>query len=317
MVDHEVLGRDVSEAPPSSCALCGESASISELWPKVSGSDTHKMFSCSVCTVQFLWPKLTREEQTTFYRDEYTKVLSGRQGIDNHEITAEMIRMRDSLAGRERLAVISRVIGQASRILEVGCGSGFLAELLAGQGHEYIAVEPSGIFMDDIRRRGFEVHASQEDFAESDESGVDLVVHFFVLEHVNDPVSFLRSQLRLLRPGGSILFQVPASSDPLLRLFPTRAFKDFYYQVAHQWVFSKEAIDWLGGELGVCFDTALVQRYGLSNHLRWLMAASPGGDPVLSEIIGDEVDEAYRSQIVKAGFGDSLFVTVRKSEISE
>ena len=71
----------------------------------------------------------------------------------------------------------------------------------------------------------------------------DLIFHYFVLEHVGDPLSFLTQQIDLLNPGGLLEFELPSGNEALLEVYNLNSFRDFYFQVGHQWVFTPDATE--------------------------------------------------------------------------
>jgi SAM-dependent methyltransferase len=96
------------------------------------------------------------------------------------------------------------------RGLDVGCGTGVLAERLAGAGYEMSGVDPSEGMLDVLRARTDKVAATRASgtaLPHADDS-FDLVLTVAVLHHVAEPVDVrdtLREMVRVARPGGRIL----------------------------------------------------------------------------------------------------------------
>lgn len=102
--------------------------------------------------------------------------------------------------------------------------------------------------------------------------------------------------------------ETPASTDPLLSLYACAAYKDFYFQPMHPYVYCRETLDRLFASLAftaVAFEHA--QRYPLSNHLAWLSKGRPGGDPELDALLGPECQAAYRARLRAARVTDTVF----------
>lgn len=93
-------------------------------------------------------------------------------------------------------------------VLEIGCGSGHLLAALADAGAEVEGVEPDPRCKAAMERRGIPVATCEFDEFRPSRSW-DAVVHYCVLEHLVDPVAFLRRQRRLLAPEGRIILAVP------------------------------------------------------------------------------------------------------------
>ena len=105
----------------------------------------------------------------------------------------------------------------------------------------------------------------------------DLIIHFFVLEHIADPLTFLKKLLSLLKKNGKIVFEVPNVDDPLHSIYRIKEFEKFYWSIAHPWYFSSHSLKFLLDKLDCKFEIEFDQRYDLSNHLTWLLEGKPGG----------------------------------------
>ena len=88
------------------------------------------------------------------------------------------------------------------------------------------------------------------------------------MEHLADPVAFLRSQLGLLKPGGRIVFEVPNANDALTVLYEIPAYARFIWVVSHRWYFTEKSLAATIAKAGGRGEVRLDQRYDLSNHHR-------------------------------------------------
>lgn len=97
-----------------------------------------------------------------------------------------------------------------SRILDVGCGTGFLMTELASLG-EVTGVDPSERALDFCRQRGItDVHRGSLEALPCADNQYDFVLALDVLEHVDDDAGAIRELERVTRPGGTIIIFVPA-----------------------------------------------------------------------------------------------------------
>lgn len=95
------------------------------------------------------------------------------------------------------------------RVLDVGCGPGWLAGQLRARGHEVTGVD----LMEhpDVRSRTDRFVRADLDDGLPDEigGGYDVILAADVVEHVRDPERLLREMTERLRPGGVLLASVP------------------------------------------------------------------------------------------------------------
>ena len=91
----------------------------------------------------------------------------------------------------ERAAEMAPLLGK--RVLDLGGGLGYLAEVLRQKGHETTVYDPYA-----------DASVPRPPYGE-----FDTVVSLHVLEHTPDPLEFLRNTGRFLKPGSRLIFAVP------------------------------------------------------------------------------------------------------------
>lgn len=96
-----------------------------------------------------------------------------------------------------------------SRILDLGCSGGLLAERLRAAGHVVIGVDQAET--DGARDRVDAFYTANLNDGIPAEAGInfDLVIAGDVIEHLANPLAMLRETIRVLRPGGQVLLSVP------------------------------------------------------------------------------------------------------------
>lgn len=96
------------------------------------------------------------------------------------------------------------------RILDVGCGTGANLEMLSEFGSAE-GVDVSADALAFCQSRGLQaVKLGEAERLPYDDSSFDLVTGLDVVEHLDDDLAGLQEMHRVLRPGGSALFFVPA-----------------------------------------------------------------------------------------------------------
>jgi SAM-dependent methyltransferase len=94
------------------------------------------------------------------------------------------------------------------RVSEIGAGGCWVLKQLRDRGYEVAAIDPSPIAIRKGEELGIEVIPEFYPAGRAIPRS-DVVIHYDVLEHVTDPVGFLRHHRRDLHPGGLLVAAVP------------------------------------------------------------------------------------------------------------
>jgi len=109
--------------------------------------------------------------------------------------------------------VLALIPPNTRRVVDVGCGNGYLVGLLAEQGFEVVGIEPSSDGIAQARAAHpaarFEQASVDSDLGAQIGRDFDLVIATEVIEHLLAPRTLLRAGLQLLRPGGRMLVSTP------------------------------------------------------------------------------------------------------------
>jgi SAM-dependent methyltransferase len=276
------------------------------------GAPGQRFWECGACKVIYLHPTTSDADDKAFYEQDFDKWMAKRSGDESWSKPEVQF---EKLGGREmplRMPWLEKLTRPGQRVLEIGSSSGFTLEALKKRGCECTGIELSPEYADYARSRGISTHSSLKALEKSGEK-FDLVLHYYVLEHVNEPRTFLEECLRYLAPGGKLMFEVPASSDPLTSLYRIPAFDKFYWWRAHHWYFNRESLGFLLGQLGRPFEIHPGQRYDLSNHLHWAITGQPGGLGKYSYIFGTETERAYAEDLKRSWHCDYLIAIVSQA----
>jgi 2-polyprenyl-3-methyl-5-hydroxy-6-metoxy-1,4-benzoquinol methylase len=301
---------------PQKCPLCQAVQDLqSVVTAHVYGGDNreHSFFYCSACDVRYLYPGLTSEEAEHFYATEFKDFMAERSGESGGWGNAiDHIRANESTRLR-RMRYLDPNLTAPVKLLEVGCSSGFMLFPLIEAGYQCIGIEPSGVFNSFLKSRNVPVYFSLEQLVEiNSDVGFDIIIHFFVLEHIVQPRAFLEAQMALLKPGGKIIFEIPNSADPLYSVYDVPEFERFYWSMAHPWYFSELSLDYLLKQLDCSYKILRDQRYDLSNHMSWARDGRPGGMGRFTQVLGDKLEEDYKKALIDAGKCDTLVAIITK-----
>jgi 2-polyprenyl-3-methyl-5-hydroxy-6-metoxy-1,4-benzoquinol methylase len=119
-------------------------------------------------------------------------------------------------------AMVIDMIGKGRRVLDVGCGTGVVAEVLAGRGCDVVGIE-----MDEGAAVEAKKHVTELFVGRIQELDLgacfgsrrfDFILVADVLEHLEAPVGVLRDLASFLAPGGAIVASIPNVAHGAVRL---------------------------------------------------------------------------------------------------
>jgi 2-polyprenyl-3-methyl-5-hydroxy-6-metoxy-1,4-benzoquinol methylase len=218
------------------CNLCGGHA-VTVLSNRSRSGQPLRSVACEGCGL--VWSDPRPHDARQFYEDEYR--LAYKQTFEpqpKHVLRAGHVAL-------SRLAKIRPWLLGRLRILDVGSGGGEFAYLLKTLGHDVQGVEPN---------KGYAGYAAtQYGLATTrgfigdvplPEGGFDLITIWHVLEHTEDPGAVLRQLRSALRPGGTLVVEVPNVEATCQS--PRSSFHE-----AHLYTFNAATLDHLGAKSGL------------------------------------------------------------------
>lgn len=281
--------------PVGTCKLCGSSSSR-VVRRGLRHAPEQEVRECETCGLVFQSPLPTEAQLERYYRLDYRRDYSEPSLEERYEIDQP-----DAVA---RVCRLVPLLHAGSRLLEIGSGSGAFLEAIAPHVGRAIGVEPEDAARAWLTARGTQVVPMLED---ADAERFDAIVLFHVLEHVLDPVNFIKALTPYLAPGGRVVVEVPNIDDALVAVYHVRSYLPFYYQKAHLFYFSAKTLAEVFRLAQFQTEITGVQRYGLGNHLYWMLAGKPGGQGRYSEVLTPEVQQAYAESLVQRGHSDTLW----------
>jgi SAM-dependent methyltransferase len=258
---------------------------------------------CELCGLVFLWPIPQEEELASYYKTDYRE--------DYSDPNVEERFLLDLDEARTRVRRLLPLLKKSTRLLEIGAGSGAFLDAVRPYVGEVVGVEP-----DEQSRRWASRKLGLDLFAAPGQLGIgekyDLVVLFHVLEHVRDPVNFLSGLVDNLDDNGRLVIEVPNVDDALVAMYDIPAYLDFYYQKAHLFYFSVKTLALALEKVGYRVQIQGVQRYDLSNHIRWMLTGAPGGQEYYKQVFSPAVIAAYAESLIASGACDTLWALGEK-----
>ena len=280
-----------------SCYLCGHEA-FDTLPGKVRDMPELGILKCRACGLVCL--ESFEHIAPDYYSSAYTEQNHPDQDWQHHLNE----RLRDDARRAEQLLplVANR------RYLDVGCGGGGVLLKLRKHCASAAGVEPQVVWNQHLQNAGITVHAELDELAPRSQ---DVISLFHVLEHVPDPIPFLRALRDKLDHNGALVIEVPNADDALLGLYRSQAFSEFTYWSPHLFLYNPATLRRLLAKAGISGEVAIVQtqRYPLSNHLMWLAQGKPGGHQTWSFLDTPELNAAYGARLAALGACDTLIAT--------
>lgn len=208
---------------------------------------------------------MTEDELAAWYRDRYYDGVYSHTRAHDLEVAAKRMRAYGSRA--------------SGKLLDVGAGNGAFVQVALEAGLDAWGQDPSA---QNESERTYLGHLADVAFPTAD---FDTVTIHDVLEHVPDPVAFLREVKRILKPGGRLIIDFPRFWD--------EAGKHHWKLIEHLWMLS-------GNQL-----MGLLQQVGFE--------VENVANPIPSKIVvQSRAPSIVRTRIlVPAGIGDAYWVMTK------
>jgi SAM-dependent methyltransferase len=175
--------------------------------------DPFEIRRCGACGLSLTWPSPSPAEMGRYYPDAYYGDAGEKRFVGPVE------GLQRALCGSRARRVEAAAGGRPGRVLDVGCGRGFLLDAFRRRGWAVEGTEmsaASSAHARDVLR--IPVHVGTLESLALPAGSFDAVTLWHVLEHVTDPGSLLAEIARLLRSGGALLVSVPNFGSPEARL---------------------------------------------------------------------------------------------------
>jgi len=225
---------------PKICLVCKESSEIKFIADFKKNGQKSSLYQCNICKAQFFLPMKN-------------------PGSDWYEETSDysikdIIGPRIYRGSHKRFLQKYTKFPNGTAILELGCGSGeFIAELekrgcrIFGVDFDTKAIEVAKKYfsLENIFAEPFETFFRRQNLPK-----FDYIISFEVIEHIQDPLEFIKSAKNLLKSGGKMVISTPSRE----RMLANWSAWDFPPHHLTRW--NKEAISNIFGKTNLkinCF----------------------------------------------------------------
>jgi 2-polyprenyl-3-methyl-5-hydroxy-6-metoxy-1,4-benzoquinol methylase len=110
----------------------------------------------------------------------------------------------------------------SGRVLDIGCATGALLRMLKNRGWTVEGVELSGPQAEYCKSRGLDVRQGAVEECSFSPASFDVVLASHLIEHLNNPDTFVREVRRILKPQGRFYVTTPNIHGLQARLFKNR-----------------------------------------------------------------------------------------------
>lgn len=293
----------------SQCPLCHDT-SPTLYWTEVWNAPGKRVMRCPSCESFFLDPLETEDEQRKF-DTEYDRYIQTRSDLLSKYTPKTFDALVDESIETRFQDLKQFFEGQPS-VLEVGAEKGGFLDRIAHVASSMAAVDSCPEYRNILQNKGYRAYTYVSDLPTGET--YDRICLFSLLEHIHNPQPFLSRLKDHLVPAGVMILEVPSANEPLISLYNNSAFKSFYFQAMHPYVYSEKAIRMLIARCGMVPEQIICkQRYGLANHLQWLKNGTPGGNAHFASLFSGCPDSEYIKALEASGHADTLYVVARKA----
>ena len=280
------------------------------------------VFYCEACHHGFLSENQATDAKT-YYAENYRQEYS-------HNAEAAATNAREIFDvyknyQHDRLKEIVPYLSASTELLEVGASSGQFLVNIKDRVARVNAIELDKACCAFMSAE-LGIEADSEFLRESRfaDQQYDVICAFQVLEHVEDPVVFLRELRQSAKKGATMFIEVPNLNDPLLSIWNVEAYQKFFYHSAHLHYFTEASLKktaMLAGFSEAQIEVSFTQDYNVLNHLNWIMNNAPQAtcNVGLSEIALSGIDDdmsAWLTSRMKALNDEYVAQLVRRKTTS-
>lgn len=186
--------------------------------------------SCRLCGSELLRPVMCDERRGQEYHIVRCEACDLVQTVEHYaDVSPDYVDLDDGAIDHDRLwcqgehkqpaflqwrAAARKFIGTGARVLDVGCGTGGFLDFALKEGFRVYGFDASRAQAAYARKRFPNVRHAESFNAYLLELGerdlkIDIVTLWDVLEHIRDPLEFLKDAAGVLNPGGYLFVSVP------------------------------------------------------------------------------------------------------------
>jgi len=289
-----------------SCVIC-QSKNFKVVSKRVRDSAEHRVVKCRNCGLFQLSPMPSVKEDKEFYdKNQQAKNIKAPTNLN-------AIRKNSLYDTKRRADMVSRYVRKNQTILDFASGYGFFLQEMKRRGYRVTGIEISKERREASARvtkaKVLKINLLEND---ADLPTFDCITLFFALEHVNDPIPFLKIIRRHLKKKGRLILEVPNTDDILIAA--CEGYRNFYWQRAHLLYFNARTLKKAVRKAGFSIvDAFYIQRYSIENFMNWFITGKPQIKTPVFQTEGEYrwLEDYYKEQLTKKGKADTLILAAK------
>lgn len=253
------------------CLLCGGiSETKNKTYTGYKEPDTFEINYCPSCNTTFSLPRVETSEIYEYIYKNGNKV----PGYDRYwkyaQIVKNIANPLDYLAeaeetywGIKEALSLSVKNKETTNILEIGSGLGYLTYSLIKANYDVTGLDISdtAVKLANENFGNFYICADLFKYAELNPESFDIVILTEVIEHIDNPLDFITSIIKILRPDGKVIITTPNKS-----LFPPDIIWATDLPPVHYWWFSEESMQYIARKLNLKISFIKFDNYYKKNY---------------------------------------------------
>lgn len=211
------------------------------------------------------------------------------------------------------LGVIQPFLSRDSNVVDCGAGGGALLDCINGMVARTIAVEPLADWHASLRDRGHVTYGSMNECGCRERGGASVALSVHVIEHVMDPVTYLREIGDLLTPGGTAIVFTPNLRDILMTL-DFEHYAPFFFREQHNYYFTARGLELLAGAAGLAVvRSGFYHDFPLANAFGWVANRAPA-EHSSRDCFDASADGFWAGYLESRGLASQVYCVFRKPD---
>jgi SAM-dependent methyltransferase len=257
---------------PNKCLLCGETAILrAEKFPGYKEPEIYSIYHCSTCNTSFSLPRV---DTTAVYNliyshgnkvPGYSRYWDYKNTVKVHPDPLIFLKDIEAMYWGVITALQDRVNDrQNTKILEIGCGMGYLTYSLIRDGYNVTGLDISQEAVAEATRSygNHFICADIFEYAGQHMGEYSVIIMSEVIEHIEAPVDFLDQAIKLLKTDGELIVTTPNKT-----IYPERIVWRTDLPPVHCWWLSEESMKYIAGKINCEVDFVDFTNFYLSkNH---------------------------------------------------